>query len=75
LHGHRHIDWIGACGQLRIISAPSPVMPAKRAAHPAFYVHTFGGSMDGLALLSSDQFEVPASLSGDYDQTSLTIGQ
>jgi 3',5'-cyclic AMP phosphodiesterase CpdA len=75
LHGHRHIDWIGACGQLRIISAPSPVMPAKRSAHPAFYVHTFGASMDGLALLSSDQFEVPASLSGDYDQTSLTIGE
>jgi hypothetical protein len=26
MHGHRHIDWIGECGPLRIISAPSPVM-------------------------------------------------
>ena len=34
LHGHRHIDWIGACGRLRLISAPSPVMagPARRRA-------------------------------------------
>ena len=28
MHGHRHIDWIGACGPLKIISAPSPVMGA-----------------------------------------------
>jgi hypothetical protein len=75
LHGHRHIDWIGACGQLRIISAPSPVMPAKKGARPAFYIHTFGTSMDGLTLLSSDQFEVPAPLPGKHDQTSLSIGQ
>ena len=26
LHGHRHVDWIGECGGLRIVSAPSPVM-------------------------------------------------
>ena len=44
MHGHRHIDWIGACGMLRIVSAPSPVMEARRwsdlflhphAEHPA----------------------------------------
>lgn len=28
MHGHRHIDWIGHCGGVRIISAPSPVMEA-----------------------------------------------
>ena len=75
LHGHRHIDWIGACGQLRIISAPSPVMPAKRGARPAFYVHTFGTSTDGLTLLASDQFEMPEPLSQERDQTSLAVGQ
>ena len=32
MHGHRHIDWIGTCGKLNIISAPSPVMGAKRYA-------------------------------------------
>ncbi|HXE23604.1 MAG TPA: metallophosphoesterase, partial [Roseiarcus sp.] len=26
MHGHRHVDWVGACGRLRIVSAPSPVM-------------------------------------------------
>jgi len=26
MHGHRHIDWIGSCGDLVIVSAPSPVM-------------------------------------------------
>ena len=24
MHGHRHIDWIGSCGGLLIVSAPSP---------------------------------------------------
>ena len=32
MHGHRHIDWIGACGRLKIISAPSPVMAGRRRA-------------------------------------------
>jgi len=30
MHGHRHIDWIGSCGRLKIISAPSPVMGPPR---------------------------------------------
>ena len=24
MHGHRHVDWIGACGELKVVSAPSP---------------------------------------------------
>jgi hypothetical protein len=28
MHGHRHIDWIGKCAELSIVSAPSPVMEA-----------------------------------------------
>jgi hypothetical protein len=27
MHGHRHIDWMGQCGDLLILSAPSAVMP------------------------------------------------
>jgi predicted MPP superfamily phosphohydrolase len=38
MHGHRHIDWIGSCGRLKIVSAPSPVMgdgrPADLLLHP-----------------------------------------
>jgi hypothetical protein len=38
MHGHRHIDWVGACGALTIVSAPSPVMASEaRATH--FHVH------------------------------------
>ena len=41
MHGHRHVDWIGACGELKIVSAPSPVMaPQSAATH--FYVHALG---------------------------------
>ena len=28
MHAHRHVDWIGECGGVRIVSAPSPVMEA-----------------------------------------------
>ena len=41
MHGHRHVDWIGACGELKIVSAPSPVMAAdSEPTH--FYVHALG---------------------------------
>jgi hypothetical protein len=75
LHGHRHIDWIGACGQLRILSAPSPVMPVKRGGRPAFYVHTFGISTEGLTLLASEQFEVSAPSPQTGHQEPLAAGQ
>jgi hypothetical protein len=37
MHGHRHVDWLGACGGLTIVSAPSPVMDD---APSCFYIHT-----------------------------------
>lgn len=37
MHGHRHVDWVGRCGGLTIVSAPSPVMDD---APSCFYVHT-----------------------------------
>ena len=40
MHGHRHIDWIGQCGSLPIISAPSPVMAPAGKRDTYFYVHT-----------------------------------
>jgi hypothetical protein len=47
MHGHRHIDWIGACGPLKIISAPSPVMNATDDAVTHFYIHTLAAGPDG----------------------------
>jgi hypothetical protein len=43
MHGHRHIDWIGICGETRLVSAPSPVM--SPSAH--FYIHRFAPNPDG----------------------------
>ncbi|MGC2340647.1 MAG: metallophosphoesterase, partial [Methyloceanibacter sp.] len=37
MHGHRHIDWIGRCAGLRIVSAPSPVMEVTDEKTTGFY--------------------------------------
>jgi hypothetical protein len=59
MHGHRHIDWIGACGKLKIISAPSPVMGAKNDAPTHFHIHTLASGPDGeLCLLPPERVEV-----------------
>jgi hypothetical protein len=63
MHGHRHVDWVGACGSLKIISAPSPVMiPDGVDAH--FYIHTLAIGPDGeLRLMQPDRLTVAAELS------------
>jgi hypothetical protein len=59
LHGHRHVDWVGRCGDLRIISAPSPVMEATNAMPTAFYIHHFAAAPDGgLMLCAPERIEV-----------------
>jgi hypothetical protein len=58
MHGHRHVDWIGACGELRVVSAPSPVMaPDSKLTH--FYIHALGLRPDGgLALMAPTRFDL-----------------
>jgi hypothetical protein len=59
MHGHRHIDWIGECGGLRIISAPSPVMEATDAEPTSFYIHTLAAGAEGrLCLLPPGRVEI-----------------
>ena len=59
MHGHRHIDWIGACGSLKIISAPSPVMNATDDAATHFYIHTLTAGPNGqLGLLPPQRVEI-----------------
>ncbi|MGL4324578.1 MAG: metallophosphoesterase family protein [Beijerinckiaceae bacterium] len=48
LHGHRHIDWMGSCGGLKIISAPSPVMEARNPEATGFYIHTLWADSEGV---------------------------
>ncbi|WP_108513231.1 metallophosphoesterase family protein [Bradyrhizobium algeriense] len=65
MHGHRHLDWIGACGRLKIISAPSPVMNATDDATTYFYIHTLAAGPDGrLDLLSPERVEIAGATAG-----------
>jgi hypothetical protein len=59
MHGHRHIDWIGECGALLIVSAPSPVMAPVDCLETYFYVHTFAIGPDRrLKLLAPQRINV-----------------
>ena len=59
MHGHRHIDWIGVCGKLKIISAPSPVMGAKNEGTTYFLIHTLAAGPDGqIYLLTPERIEI-----------------
>jgi hypothetical protein len=59
MHGHRHIDWIGECGSLRIISAPSPVMEATDAEPTSFHIHTLATGPEGrLCLLPPERVDI-----------------
>jgi predicted phosphodiesterase len=59
MHGHRHVDWIGECGGLLIVSAPSPVMASVDGGSSYFYVHTFEADQGGrLQLLEPERVVV-----------------
>ena len=60
MHGHRHVDWIAACGRLKIVSAPSPVMvPDSEPTH--FYIHGLAPGPDGsLALMTPERIDLAA---------------
>jgi hypothetical protein len=47
MHGHRHIDWIGECANLLIVSAPSPVMEPADEGRVYFYVQSLARGTDG----------------------------
>ncbi len=55
MHGHRHIDWIGVCGRLKIISAPSPVIAAKNDAPTYFLLHTLAPGPEGQIYLRAPE--------------------
>jgi metallophosphoesterase superfamily enzyme len=59
MHGHRHIDWIGTFGRLRVVSAPSPVMMPIDATGTHFYIHGPTTGSDGeLRLLQPERVDV-----------------
>jgi hypothetical protein len=61
MHGHRHIDWIGECAGLTIVSAPSPVMEGTGDHTTHFYVHTLADAPDGrISLLKPERIDLVA---------------
>jgi len=61
MHGHRHIDWIGAIGDLRIVSASSTVMAAKDDQPSYFLIHRLTTDGNGkLGLLEPERIDMPA---------------
>jgi len=59
MHGHRHIDWVGECAGLLIVSAPSPVMSAPDDLASYFYIQTFAVGQHGrLTLLAPERITV-----------------
>ncbi|MBV9532766.1 MAG: metallophosphoesterase, partial [Bradyrhizobium sp.] len=65
MHGHRHIDWIGTCGSLKIISAPSPVMGGTDDAPTNFHIHTLVADAEGrICLLAPERVEIAGSKPG-----------
>jgi len=66
MHGHRHVDWIGTCCGLRIVSAPSPVMDATDDQETCFYLHTLAAGPDGrLRLLPPRRLTVAGQIDTD----------
>lgn len=56
MHGHRHVDWLGTCAKLTIVSGPSPVMDPPPS---CFYVHTIARDEDGrLGLLQPERYAI-----------------
>jgi Calcineurin-like phosphoesterase len=65
MHGHRHIDWMGMCGGLQVVSAPSPVMDVIDDQDTYFYVHNLGVDPQGrLALYEPDRVHLPGRAAG-----------
>lgn len=59
MHGHRHIDWIGECAGLLIVSAPSPVMDATEDLASYFYIQTLAMEPHGrLGLLPPQRITI-----------------
>jgi 3',5'-cyclic AMP phosphodiesterase CpdA len=70
MHGHRHLDWIGKCGGLLIVSAPSAVMETTDDHDTYFYVHTLAvGAQHKVSLLVPERIDLPGRQSADRPQT------
>lgn len=76
MHGHRHVDWIGSCGQLRIVSAPSPVMDSTDDETTCFYVYSLFADENGrLRLPKPECIEIAGSDTPSSEMARSHIGR
>jgi hypothetical protein len=62
LHGHRHRDWLGICGNVVLCSGPSVTLGSKEAEthRGIFHVHQVGLDADGgIRLLTTERVWIP----------------
>ena len=68
MHGHRHVDWIGECAGLPIVSAPSPIMGTTNEGATHFYVHTLTPGADRrLTLLKPQRVDLAGAPGDAFD--------
>jgi hypothetical protein len=61
LHGHRHRDWIGVCGNLVLCSAPSTSLGTDNIDkyHGSFHIHQLSAEAGGgLRLVATERVRV-----------------
>jgi predicted MPP superfamily phosphohydrolase len=59
MHGHRHLDWVGTFGTLRVVSGPSPVMNATAGNPTCFYIHKLVTGRGRIRLMQPQRVSVP----------------
>ncbi len=58
MHGHRHVDWLGRCGEVQIISGPSAIMGATDAEASYFLIHTLHGADGKLSIAKPERVDL-----------------
>jgi 3',5'-cyclic AMP phosphodiesterase CpdA len=60
LHGHRHRDWIGVCGNLVLCSAPSTSLgtDGNDKYRGSFHIHQLSATTGGLQLIATERVRV-----------------
>jgi len=70
MHGHRHLDWVGTFGALKVVSGPSPVMNATAGNPTCFYIHKLATGRGRIWLTQPQRVSVSDPSAGTESQNS-----